>query len=188
MTNNEMMKKLPVPFPRCYWVVPGKFLAGFYPGSQKSTIVLKQLRSLLEHGIRRILSLMEEQERNYRGELFVPYENELFHLAAEMGLEVELDRMPIPDTDIPTVKGMIAILDRIDQSIEQGRTLYLHCWGGRGRTGTVVGCFLARHGLAVGEAALGLLQELRQNDPISHMPSPETKIQADFIRSWPKGK
>ena len=179
------MKRPPVPFPRSFWVVPGKFLAGFYPGSRESETALTQLRSLLDYGIRRIVSLMEKNERNYKGELFVPYEDELFHIAAEMGIEVALDRMPIRDTDIPTVEGMIAILDRIDRSIEQGRPLYLHCWGGRGRTGTVVGCFLARHGVAAGEAALGLLQELRRNDPISHTPSPETKIQADFVRFWP---
>ena len=182
------MKKPPVPFPRSFWVVPGKFLAGFYPGSRESETASRQLRSLLECGIRRIVSLMEENERNYKGELFVPYEDKLFHIAAEMGIEVALDRMPIRDTDIPTVEGMIAILDRLDRSIEHERPLYLHCWGGRGRTGTVVGCFLARHGVAAGEEALGLLQELRRNDPISHTPSPETKIQADFVRFWPNGQ
>jgi len=26
--------------------------------------------------------------------------------------------------------------------------VYVHCWAGRGRTGTVVGCYLKRHGIA----------------------------------------
>jgi len=60
---------------------------------------------------------------------------------------------------------MIRILDQIDRGMEQNPAVYLHCWGGRGRTGTVVGCYLARHGMAVGEAALDLLGELRQNEP-----------------------
>jgi hypothetical protein len=42
--------------------------------------------------------------------------------------------------------------------------------------------------MAVGEAALDLLEELRRNDPISNLPSPETKIQAEFVLTWPKGK
>jgi len=28
------MTTLPVPFPHAYWVIPGKLLAGFYPGSK----------------------------------------------------------------------------------------------------------------------------------------------------------
>ncbi|MGD8531455.1 MAG: hypothetical protein PVG97_10775, partial [Syntrophobacterales bacterium] len=96
--------------------------------------------------------------------------------------------MPIRDTDIPPVEGMVAILNEIDRAIERNPIVYLHCWGGRGRTGTVVGCYLARHGMAIKGAALDLLQNLRRDDPISHLPSPETEIQEDFVRSWPEGK
>jgi len=42
--------------------------------------------------------------------------------------------------------------------------------------------------MGVGEGALELLSELRQRDPISHLSSPETEIQADFVRSWQEGK
>jgi hypothetical protein len=42
--------------------------------------------------------------------------------------------------------------------------------------------------MGVGEAALDLLSTLRQNDPISHLSSPETEIQAQFVRSWVKGQ
>ena len=34
----------------------------------------------------------------------------------------------------------------------EGGTVYVHCWGGIGRTGTVVGCWLVRHGLDEGDA------------------------------------
>jgi protein-tyrosine phosphatase len=100
---------------------------------------------------------------------------------------VEVVHTPIQDMKIPPMEVMVSILDEIDRAIEHNPAVYLHCWAGRGRTGTVVGCFLARHGMAVGEAALDLLEELRQNDPISHLPSPETRIQAEFVRKWPKG-
>ena len=182
------MNKPTVPFPRSYWVVPGKLLAGYYPGSRDSVTAEAKLKGLLEYGIRHIINLMEKDERNFEGEGFLPYEQQLHTTAQQMDTPIELVYMPIPDMEIPPEEGMVAILDEIDRAVEQNPAVYLHCWGGRGRTGTVVGCYLARHGIAVGEAALDLLSELRQNDPISHLPSPETEIQADFARSWPEGK
>jgi len=182
------MNKPTVPFPRSYWVVPGKFLAGYYPGSRDSVTARAKLKNLLERGIRHIVNLMERNEDNFQGEQFVPYEDQLQTMANEMDIPIEMVHMPIRDMNIPLVEFMVSILDDIDRAMEQNPAVYLHCWGGRGRTGTVVGCYLARHGMAVGEAALDLLGELRRNDPISHLPSPETKVQAEFVRTWPKGK
>ena len=179
--------KLTVPFPRSYWVE----LSKAYPG--KSTFVSinaaakRKLEGLLEHGVRHLINLMEEHEHNFSGETFVPYEQQLENIAAKADIPIKLVHMPIRDTDVPTVEGMVAILDEIDRAILQNPRVYLHCWGGRGRTGTAVGCYLARHGMGVGEAALDLLSTLRQNDPISHLSSPETEIQAQFVRSWVKG-
>ena len=181
------MGELAVPFPRSYWVVPGKFLAGYYPGSRDPLTALRKLEGLLEHGVRHVINLMEEHERNFNGKTFVPYEQQLENIAAKRNIPIKLIHMPIRDTDVPTVERMVAILDEIDDVIQQNSCVYLHCWGGRGRTGTAVGCYLARHGMGVGEAALDLLSTLRQNDPISHLSSPETKIQAQFVRSWGKG-
>jgi protein tyrosine/serine phosphatase len=182
------MKKYSLPFPRSYWVVPGEFLAGYYPGSRDLLTAQAKLKNLLEHGIRHIINLIEREEDNFQGEKFVPYEDQLQTMAEEMDILIELVHMPIRDMKIPPLEVMVSILDEIDQAIEHNPAVYLHCWGGRGRTGTVVGCYLARHGMAVGEAALDLLGELRQNDPISHLSSPETKMQAEFVRKWPKGR
>jgi protein-tyrosine phosphatase len=177
-----------VPFPRSYWVVPGKFLAGYYPGSRDSVTAQEKLRNLLKHGVRQIINLMESGEENFQGEKFVPYEDRLQALAREMAIHIEVVHLPIPDMKIPSEEFMLSILDEIDRAMEHNPTVYLHCWAGRGRTGTVVGCYLARHGMAVGEAALDLLGELRRNDPVSHLSSPETKIQAEFVRKWPRGR
>ena len=40
---------------------------------------------------------------------------------------------------------MLAVLDAIDIALCEGHGVYIHCWGGVGRTGTVVGCWLKRH-------------------------------------------
>jgi ADP-ribosylglycohydrolase len=54
----------PVPFDRSYWVVPGRLLAGCYPGSQDQTEAGRKLRGLVEHGIRSVVDLMEPGEVN----------------------------------------------------------------------------------------------------------------------------
>lgn len=51
-------------------------------------------------------------------------------------------RMAIRDAGVPrTAADMTAILDCIDGHLERGDVVYVHCWGGVGRTGTVVGCW-----------------------------------------------
>jgi protein-tyrosine phosphatase len=61
--------------------------------------------------------------------------------------------------------------------------VYVHCWGGFGRTGTVVGCHLVRHGRS-GAAALARLNELRRETPYAAHPSPEREAQRALVRSW----
>ena len=46
---------------------------------------------------------------------------------------------------------MTRILDDVDAALADGGAVYVHCWGGIGRTGTVVGCWLVRHGLDDGD-------------------------------------
>jgi protein-tyrosine phosphatase len=82
---------------------------------------------------------------------------------------------------------MRSILDTIDAALQSGRKIYLHCWGGIGRTGTTVGCYLVRRGMN-GEEALSQLAEWWRTVPKSriHQRSPETYEQAHFIREWAK--
>ena len=70
------------------------------------------------------------------------------------------------------------MLDTIDQALAAGHTMYVHCWGGVGRTGTVVGCHLVRHGQQ-GTAALHALARRWQTvaKRPRHPCSPETEAQ-----------
>jgi hypothetical protein len=64
----------PVPFPRSYWVIPGKLLAGFYPGSKDPQEANDKLTALINAGIRHVINLMEPDERDLTGHRFVPYD------------------------------------------------------------------------------------------------------------------
>jgi protein-tyrosine phosphatase len=69
-------------------------------------------------------------------------------------------RLPIRNWDIPLPLTMVRILDAIDTALAEGQSVYVHCAGGIGRTGTVVGCYLVRHGMP-GEVALEEMMRLR---------------------------
>ena len=62
------MKKISVPYPRSFWVLPGKFLAGYYPGSRDPATAQEKLTKLLEYGVRQVVNLMEKTELNFKGD------------------------------------------------------------------------------------------------------------------------
>ncbi len=90
MEMNENDSYIQTPFPDSYWVIPGRLLAGEYPGTSEEHSARKKLVSLLHCGVNALLNLTEE------GEL-VDYSIWLKEEAADFGLEVEYRRMPIRD-------------------------------------------------------------------------------------------
>lgn len=176
------------PFSRSYWVKPDIFLAGYYPGSKTSEHTETHLRALLKAGIRTFINLMEPDEKDWDGYLFVPYLDKLQQLAVAQGIGISYYNLPIRDQDIPSYETMRRILDTIEHSLLEGDPIYLHCWGGKGRTGTVVGCWLVENGVVSGEAALELIQHLRKDDPKAQDQSPETKAQREFVSNWSRFK
>src|SRR5215475_15348655 len=149
------------PIENCYWVLPGKLLAGEYPRNIDEESSREKLIALLDCGITAFIDLTEEKELE-------PY-------AGLVGAASH-HRFPVRDLSVPKSPDVTkAILDAIDHYIERGQTVYVHCWGGVGRTGVIIGCWLARrHG---GEAALTRLHKLWLECPKSARKSPETPEQ-----------
>ncbi|MEN6484410.1 MAG: protein phosphatase [Syntrophobacteraceae bacterium] len=172
-----------LPFSRSYWVVPGKLLAGAYPGSPDSKKMTSNLKGLVACGMRLVVNLMEENETDHFGRPFSAYEEELKKIGEAGGLNISCPRFPIADVNVPSRELMRSILNEIDRSLDRDLPVYVHCWGGRGRTGTVIGCYLVRHGLT-GTEALKRIEDLRKYEPTGRLPSPETIRQQKMVRTW----
>src|SRR4051794_12498131 len=132
----------PKPFPQCFWVHDGLLCAGCYPGDQDPATRDAKLRGLLDCGICRVVSLMEATEKGHGGRGFKPYVPRLQELAAERKVVVECLSLPIRDASSPAPRALQEILDTIDAALREQTPTYLHCWGGHGRTGTVIACHL----------------------------------------------
>lgn len=173
------------PFARSYWGVPGQILAGFYPGDRDPVVALNKLNALLECGVTHVCSLMERTEVDHAGRRFEEYGPALWELARQRGRAMALLQSPIRDVSVPTAAQMTTTLDAIDQVLAGGGVIYVHCWGGRGRTGTVLGCWLARHGE---RDALGKLADLTAVKREHFRQVPETAEQQQFVRNWRAGR
>ena len=68
-----MTEILKAPFNRSYWVIPGKLLAGCYPGSEDPMEEERNLKGLIQARIRHVISLMETQEYDRSDDPFPPY-------------------------------------------------------------------------------------------------------------------
>ena len=163
-----------------YWVVPGRFAAGEYPGATSRRQAVGRLRTLLRAGIDHFINLTE------RHEPLEPYAEVAAQEAGQLGMEVVHARHPIGDMRVPRRPQQTAgILDAIDEALADGRNVYVHCWGGIGRTGTVVGCWLVRHG-RTGDEALAQIADwwLGMEKRHIHPRSPQTREQRNYVRNW----
>jgi hypothetical protein len=166
------------PIINSYWVIPRRLLAGGYPGGADEALARHQLRWLLDKGVTWFIDLTESGEYE-----LIPYADLLQSEAASLGHEVGYTRLPIPDYGTPSLVEMRRIQDALQSALTAGHVIYLHCYGGVGRTGTVVGCFLRETGLD-GQAALAEIARLRRGLPNRWTPSPETESQRSMIENW----
>ena len=156
-----------------YWVVEGRLLAGEYP--------LGELRALVDAGVTAFVDLTRAGESSRRGDL-PPYAEQLREIAGD---EARHLHFPIPDMRVPEERLTAEILDAIDGELEAGGVVYVHCRAGVGRTGTIIGCWLARHGER-GDAALERLEDLWEGTALAmHFPrTPENDLQHEYVRDW----
>jgi hypothetical protein len=108
-----------------------KLYGGEYPYSSDD------IKEFIDLGITTSICLVEY--------IFTDYPNEV----KIKNTDFKLLHYPIRDFSVPSKAFMTSILDKIDELIANGESIYVHCQGGHGRTGTVIGCWLKKLGFFV---------------------------------------
>lgn len=173
MASHDQTENPPRPIDHCYWVVPGKLLAGDYPRTPDEASSREKLAQLTDAGVTAFIDLTEADE------FLEPYDH-LLDKPSQTHQRFAIRDMSTPKSAEVTRQA----LDAIDAHLAAGETVYVHCWGGVGRTGTIIGCWLARHH-EPGQAALERLDKLWKKNPKSAWrDSPETDAQISYVRDW----
>jgi protein-tyrosine phosphatase len=158
-----------------WWVEPGRLLAGEYPGARTPEKTRQKVQLIVDAGIDSIVDLTTPHDG------LEPYERDLIAAAEQAGRQVRHYAYPIPDMGVLTDEGYDAIVARIRGEIDAGRVVYVHCWGDKGRTTTVVGCLLIDAGLDY-DAAIARIAELRAETRKAIDACPESPSQHRLLR------
>ncbi len=164
------------PIADSYWAEPGRLLAGPLPTGADRAALRAEVALLLALGVRTVIDLRTPNEP--------PSIRALLDKLATDEVDPVWIGVPILDGGAPSAATMQAILDVIDRSLSRDRAVYVHCQGGRGRTGTVIACWWIRHGRFDAEGALAELGRRRLGQPHGAHPSPETAPQIRLVRTW----
>jgi len=154
--------------------LPGHLALGFAPGRMAGRWETRDLEVDLgslrrDHGLSRLVCLVEDHELEILG---IP---DLLLRAEAEGLRAL--HVPLPDGGTPaTPEAMEALVTPILHWLAAGEGVFLHCWAGLGRTGTVAAaCLIAKgHGFA---QALDLVRSARPG-------AVETLQQENFLRTY----
>jgi hypothetical protein len=156
------------PTNECFWAEPGRLLAGKYPGAwHDPTAARATVDAILGAGVSLFLDLTEA------GEL-PPYADLLHRRGRHL-------RRPIRDMSACSEADLVLALDAIDDELFRGGVVYVHCWGGCGRTGMVVSAWWVRHGV---EPSRALARYARR----CGAPCPETAKQRALVLGWSGGR
>ncbi len=156
------------------YLVMDKVYAGEYPRDFDETKSAEKIKQFDKFGITHFVDLTEEGElRPYTQML----SSRMLHI-----------RFPIKDVSVPdsteSVKELIKRIKEILKANERNK-VYIHCWGGVGRTGVIVGCLLSeQHKYDYEETMRALTQAFSDCPKSAYREVPETNEQREFIAKY----
>lgn len=172
---------LPRPHGNCYWLWPGRILAGEHPFANQAPLSAGPLQALMDAGVRGTIDLTEASEGLAR------YDALWDALRASDGTSRACVHEPVRDYGLPAPEVLERLLARLRVHLVQGPLVYLHCHGGAGRTGTVAACLMVDCGLAPDAALARLAAKWSVMDKRERIPhSPETAAQRQFVLQRPR--
>jgi len=122
----------PAPTPGTHWVITGRLAAGQSPGYPSSSLI-----DLVNAGVDTFVSL----QKSYYEYGCTDYRQTLRNLAKKPDFPphpINFIHFPVPDLGVVEDQDMLALTYQLADLLRNGRSLYVHCYGGHGRTGTVL--------------------------------------------------
>lgn len=152
--------------------------AGEYPRNLDDMTSWDKIEQFRQFGITHFIDLTEEDELK-------PYIQMLWRGAFYL-------RFPIEDGGIPestdSVRRLIAEIQNIIDGNPEVK-IYIHCWGGVGRTGQIVASYLAINRSLDYDTTMFLLRlDFSRNPKSERRVVPENRQQCEFIRRICEGK
>ncbi len=171
--NDRFFAFINRPLNQSYLIVGnGIIYAGEYPGNKSGELAERRIEQMYHFGIRHFIDLTEE------GEL-IPYS----HLLPS---DTTYTRFPIADCGAPrSVESVRRLMLRIEDLKRMDGYVYVHCWGGVGRAGTIIACYLSQREMYDLNQTLEALRSCFSMMPkAAYRKTPETKVQIDFIERF----
>jgi len=190
------------PTPESNWVIPGVLLVGAYPASENDSETCELLSSILTCGVNKFVCLQAEYRANVtevmwrQGSALRPYFDDVKLLLSNKSMfpvlrdnpsvseleNMSFEHFPIRDCSVTDDTRVLQLALRLVEEIAKGKVLYLHCWGGHGRTGTVVSIMLhLMYGFnsTASMRRCQLVHDIRQCPVV--VDSPQTQTQRDQV-------
>lgn len=172
--NDRFMAFINRPLNQSYEVGnDGTVYAGEYPGDRDEEVAKHKIEQMYHFGIRHFIDLTENGELR-------PYN----HLLPK---GTTYTRFPIKDCGVPeSIESVQRLLLRIEELKKLGGKIYIHCWGGVGRTGTIVACNLSqdRPEIDLNQTLEVLREQFSYMPKSAYRETPETREQVEFIERF----
>lgn len=177
------------------WVMPGRLMAGAYPGAWEDAIHARTLRSILRQGVDCFVCVMAECNQSAPEGLwkagrairpYLPEARQLYQQLRRNSAPADLAylQLKVVDGSVGPDTKVSAFVDEVEAAFRAGRVLYVHCWGGHGRTGTIISLLLNR--LYPGMESGGAMRRVQLAHDQRRYPqgkrSPDTPIQRQQVR------